>query len=130
MSLPEADARFLSERDIQHVVHDDGGMVCVVLAGWQLPAGLNAAHADILLRLAPGYPDVAPDMWWVDPALRRRDGTEIPATQVVEQYIGRTWQRWSRHFAAGQWQSGVDGLESYLALMRGEFEAAAGLRAA
>jgi hypothetical protein len=130
MSLPEADARFLSERKIEHVVQDDGGMVCVLLIGWQLPSGLNVAQADILLRLSPGYPDVAPDMWWVEPALRRQDGSEIPATQVTEQYIGRTWQRWSRHFAVGQWQSGVDGLESYLALMRAEFEIAAGLRAA
>jgi len=49
---------------------------------------------------------------------------------VTEQYLGRSWQRWSRHFAAGQWQSGVDGLESYIALMRAEFETAAGVRAA
>jgi hypothetical protein len=36
--------------------------------------------------------------------------------------VGRSWQRWSRHFAAGQWQSGIDGLESFLALVRRELE--------
>jgi hypothetical protein len=116
MPLPDADARYLIERGIPHVFNSDGG--------------LTSASADILLRFPTGYPDVAMDMWWVDPGLRRADGAEIPATQVIEQYLGRTWQRWSRHFTPGQWQSGVDGLESYLALMRTEFEIAAGVRAA
>jgi len=75
-----------------------------------------------LLRFSPGYPDVAPDMWWFDPPVRRRDGQPIPATEVIERYLGRSWQRWSRHFAAGQWRSGVDGLESFLALVRKELE--------
>jgi hypothetical protein len=59
-------------------------------------------------------------MWWFDPPVRRVDGLDIPATQVVEQHVGRSWQRWSRHFSAGQWQSGIDGLESYLALIQRE----------
>ena len=130
MPLPDADARYLTEREIPHVVDTDAGMVCVVLTGWRLPAGLSSGTVDVLLRLPAGYPDVAPDMWWVDPGLRRQDGGEIPATQLTEQYLGRSWQRWSRHFAPGQWQSGIDGLESYIALMRGEFEIAAGVRAA
>jgi hypothetical protein len=69
-------------------------------------------------------------MWWVDPALHRADGSVIEATQVMEPHLGRTWQRWSRHFAPGQWQSGIDGLESYLALIHSEFLRAAGQAAA
>jgi hypothetical protein len=130
MTLPAGDQQFLDERAIPHSVQVDGGMVCVVLSGWSLPAELNAPRVDVLIRLPGGYPDVAPDMWWVDPPLRRSDGTEIPATQVIEPHLGRQWQRWSRHFAAGQWQSGVDGLESYIALIRAQFAAAAGLVAA
>jgi hypothetical protein len=124
MTLPAADQQYLDERSIHHDLQIDGGMVCVVLAGWSLPAGLSATGVDVLIRLPGGYPDVAPDMWWVDPPLRRSDGTEIPATQVMEPHLGRQWQRWSRHFAAGQWQSGVDGLESYIALIRAQFAAA------
>jgi len=124
MTLPAADQQYLAECGIPHVVQVDGGMLCVVLTGWSLSSGLSAQRADILIRLPGGYPDVAPDMWWVDPALRRADGTAIPATQVIEPHMGRQWQRWSRHFAAGQWQSGVDGLESYIALIRAEFAAA------
>lgn len=79
----------------------------------------------LLLRLAPGHPDVPPDMWWVDPAVLRPDGAVIPGTQVTEQCLGRMWQRWSRHFQPGQWQSGIDGLESFIARMRAEFDLAA-----
>ena len=130
MSLPEPDSQYLTDREISHQVVVDGGMVCVVLLGWVLPEGLSVRQTDVLIRLSAGYPDVPPDMWWCDPGVRRSDGSEISATQVIEPHLGRSWQRWSRHFVAGQWKSGIDGLESYLALMRAEFLLAANGRAA
>ena len=54
--------------------------------------------------------------------IQRTDGKRIPATDVIEHHLGRSWQRWSRHLAAGQWRSGVDGLENFLALVRRELE--------
>jgi hypothetical protein len=78
-----------------------------------------------LLRLPVGYPDIAPDMWWVDPPVCRDTGEPIAATQSIEVHVGRQWQRWSRHFAAGQWQAGVDRLEGFIALMSAEFRRAA-----
>jgi len=120
MALPATDVAYLSDREIPHEMLDEGGMTCVVLPGWVLPNGYDPPTADLLLRLQTGYPDTPPDMWWFDPPVRRADGSAIPATEVMEQILGRTWQRWSRHFAAGQWQSGIDGLESFLALIRHE----------
>jgi hypothetical protein len=61
-------------------------------------------------------------MWWFDPPAQRADGQVIQAADAVEQHLGRTWQRWSRHFNQGQWRSGVDTLESFLALIRKELE--------
>ena len=61
-------------------------------------------------------------MWWFSPAVHLAAGTALPATDVVEVYLGRQWQRWSRHFTNGQWQSGVDGLASYLALIQQDLE--------
>lgn len=122
MSLPEIDATYLNERGIAHEVVSDSGMTCVVFPSWPLPAGFDREVADLLIRLSAGYPDVHPDMWWFDPPVRLADGTNLPATQVMEPHLGRTWQRWSRHFNSGQWQSGVDGLESFLALIRRDLE--------
>ena len=64
-------------------------------------------------------------MWWFNPAIMRPDGQAISQTQVSEQYLGRVWQRWSRHLQPGQWQPGVDSLKSYVALVAKELKTAA-----
>lgn len=127
MSLPSSDLTFLAERELPHNVVVDGGVTCVIFPGWELPAGYDRPASDLLLRLMPGYPDVPPDMWWFDPGVSLADGRIVPATESVELHLGRQWQRWSRHFTAGQWQSGIDGLESFLALVRGEVTRCAGV---
>lgn len=123
--LPE-DVDYLQRRGLQYQVCEESGLICVVLHGWSLPLGFDHKHVDVLIRLSVGYPDVAPDMWWVDPPLRRTDGVEIPATQQMEAYLGRQWQRWSRHLSGGQWLSGVDRLEAYVAQIAREFGKAGG----
>lgn len=120
--LPPNDALYFADRAIAHSLATESGMVCVTLPAFALPAGYDRQNADLLLRLHPGYPDVPPDMWWFYPAVRRADGRPIPATELIEHHLGRNWQRWSRHFLPGQWRSGVDGIESYLALIRRELE--------
>ena len=122
MTLPQSDIAYLNERGAAHEIAIESGMICVVMPQWPLPRGLDRDAADLLLRLTPGYPDVAPDMWWFSPAVHLADGGPLPATNVVETYLGRQWQRWSRHFTNGQWQSGVDGLASFLALIRQDLE--------
>jgi hypothetical protein len=120
MSLPEPDRQFLTDRGLPHSIAIDAGMTCVVFTGWPLPSGFNHTASDLLVRLPGGYPDVPPDMWWFSPEIRLASGQFVPATEATEQYLGRSWQRWSRHFQSGQWQSGIDGLESYLALINRE----------
>lgn len=127
MALPDLDAAYLSTRQVEHKVSTDAGMICVVLPSWPLPPGYDREVADLLVRLQAGYPDIPPDMWWFDPPVRLANGGTIPATDVTEQYFGRSWQRWSRHLQPGQWKSGIDGLESFLALIRRELERTASL---
>jgi hypothetical protein len=118
--LPSTDQGFLAERAITHEMRVEAGMTCVVLPGWSLPAGYDRQSVDLLVRLPAGYPDLPPDMWWFDPPVRLATGATVPATEATEQHLGRTWQRWSRHFQPGQWKSGIDGLESFTALIREE----------
>ena len=122
--LPPIDHQLLSAREPGHSVCTEAGLVCVLIPRFELPLGFSESTSDLLIRLSPGYPDVPPDMWWFDPAIRRTDGQEIPCTQSMERYLGREWQRWSRHLTAGQWRSGVDSLESYIAIIRRELDAA------
>lgn len=128
MSLPTIDAGYLGDRLASHSVIVDGGMVCVLVPSFPLPPGFDRDTADLLLRLSPGYPDVPPDMWWFDPPVALASGNTIPATEVRETYLGRSWQRWSRHLSTGQWRSGVDTLETFFALIRKELRREAGSR--
>ena len=120
MTLPAPDVEFLARRGFEHEVVADGIMTCVVLKNWMLPPGLSQPTADLLIRLQPGYPDLPPDMWWFDPGLTLANGTVIPADRIPRATSVESRQRWSRHFNSGQWRSGVDGLESYVALIEHE----------
>ncbi len=122
MSLPSYDLAYLAERGQPHEISAEANMVCIVLRDYQLPQGYDRASTDLLVRLQPGYPDLPPDMWWFDPPVQRLDKRPIPAVNCVERYLGRSWQRWSRHFGSGQWRPGVDALEGFLALIRKELE--------
>lgn len=118
--LPASDAAFLNERRVEYSVAAEGGMLCIVISKWTLPSGYTIREADLLVRLPAGYPDLPPDMWWFDPAVLRADGRDIPATQTTERHLTRSWQRWSRHLGPEQWRSGVDGIGSFLTLIRQE----------
>jgi hypothetical protein len=86
--------------------------------------GLEPATTTLMLRLPPGFPDAAPDMFWLDPPAQHH-GATIPGTEAREPYLGRTWQRWSRHIQ-GQWRPGIDNLGTYLAYVRRCLDQAAG----
>lgn len=121
MLLPEDEA-YLQRQQYSYSVAAESGYTCVVIRGYPLPAGYQVAHTDLLLRLPGGFPDAAPDMWWCNPEARLASGQYPPNTNVIEAYLGQTWQRWSRHYPPGQWRPGRSGLESFLATIRKDFE--------
>jgi hypothetical protein len=120
LALPEIDVAHLAERGITYELHSEANMLCLVIRDFPIPAGYDRPIADLMIRFNIGYPDVPPDMWWFAPAVKLATGQEILATNGIETYLGKTWQRWSRHFQPGQWQPGIDSLESFLALLRRE----------
>lgn len=114
--LPDRDLAFLTERWPDHELAEEAGGVAVVLHEYVMPPGFEPQTVDLLLRLPFGYPDSKPDMFWVAPGVVLH-GQAPEATQVSETYLGRTWQRFSRHLPEGVWRSGLDNLQSYLALI-------------
>jgi hypothetical protein len=117
--LRPVDSDYLEQLGLEYEVTSEHGMVCVVVKGWELPAGYQPDHTDLLVRLPPQFPDAPPDMFWVDPPVRYASTGAAPrAADSLEEYIGRSWQRFSRHLAPGMWQPGRDSLQSYLALIR------------
>lgn len=114
--LAEPDIAYLAERWPGHELHEDGGGVAVILPGFRLPTGFVPDAVAMLLRLPFGFPDSQPDMFWVFPHVTVAGRTPDAAT-LVEQLLGRAWQRFSRHLPPGVWRPGIDDLQSYLALI-------------
>lgn len=108
--LPSRDRAYLASRGIAAREVDEGGRRGVILSGFPLPQGrYQAASADILILLPPGYPDCAPDMFYAHPRLvLAATGGQPRCTEAVEVFDGLSWQRWSRH--SSEWRLGQDGL--------------------
>lgn len=114
--LRERDQKFLDDSGLAYTVTFEGGFANVVIENFCTAPGLSPEAVDLLLRLPFGFPDAAPDMFWVAPNITASGG-RIPGTEAMETWAGRSWQRWSRHIAQ-QWRPGVDNLETYLAYVR------------
>jgi hypothetical protein len=118
--LAPSDQKVLDGLGLVYEVVVEHGLICVVIKDWPLPPGYQTEEADLLLRLPPGFPDAQPDMWWMDPPVARSSGSYPEAANLFEVYLGRNWQRFSRHLNPGAWQPGRDSLASYLALIRAD----------
>lgn len=114
IALPEADRRYLNDHGIVVEVVSDGPHTGVMLKQMELPAGkFNHPAADVLVILPPGYPDVAPDMFFCDPWLTLLSAGRYPTcADVSHAFLDRNWQRWSRHNPS--WRPGIDGLHTMI----------------
>ncbi len=120
--LTDSDLLYLESKGFDFEAVVDANMICVVIKSFSLPPGYEPANADLLLRLPLQFPEVPPDMFWMDPPIRYVGGVVPPATDLLESYVGRQWQRWSRHFSTSVWRPGVDDLRSYVRLIKTTLE--------
>jgi len=122
--LRAADHDVIQELGHPFELKQDGVFLAIVIDNYPMTRGLHPASSTLMLRMPPGFPDAAPDMFWLDPPVSF-NGVPIPGTEARETYLGRTWQRWSRHIQ-GQWRPGIDNLGTYLAYVRRCLNQAAG----
>ena len=71
---------------------EPGGWVFVVISNYELPDGFAPNRVDLLVKLPPGFPDAAPDMFWVHPEVRGPNGV-VPKATSLERLLGKEWQR-------------------------------------
>lgn len=118
MFLPEFDRDYLLGKGYQFEerIEANTNIKGLIIRNWVLPEGkFNFLNADLLILIPHGYPDVRPDMWYFNPSLLLAPSNR-PArqTQVNINFEGTVWQRWSRHYPANEWRSGIDGVHTYL----------------
>lgn len=117
--LDETDHEWLRKRGFNYEVIDGGGWTNLIIRNYRLPPGFDHEQVDLLIRLASGFPDSPPDMFWVDPWIKlAATQAYAPASAQPEEHLGRTWQRFSRHLGPGAWRPGIDSLESWVLSIR------------
>jgi hypothetical protein len=126
MFLPEFDRDYLMEKGYSFEEKIDANRNGLILRNWILPEGkFNLQTSDLLILIPNGYPEVRPDMWYFNPAILLAPSNR-PArqTQININFESIVWQRWSRHYPAHEWRSGVDGIHTYLKKIQSALETA------
>jgi hypothetical protein len=114
--IPEDDSEFLDAKGFQHEILESGGEVHVILR--RFPFHRYAPQeADLLIRLLPGYPQTAVDMFFTIPDVKLPSGAFPKNCDQHPVIGGKLWQQWSRHLT---WRSGIDDLRSFLAATASE----------
>jgi hypothetical protein len=114
--LPE-DEKFLAEYGLPWETVVDGSR-WVLIHDFPTHEGYNHARVTAAIRLETGYPQAALDMVYFYPALSRKDGKPIGATQATQQIAGKVYQRWSRHRTGDNpWIPGRDNLGTHVILI-------------
>jgi Prokaryotic E2 family E len=120
--LPEDDIRFLDSRRGDWEAVEDGKSLWVIMHSHPVPSGYDPQQVVLAVLIPPGYADVQLDMFYVSPALARRDGAPINALSS-HSICGDVFQRWSRHrTAANPWRAGEDDLSSHVLMVDGLLE--------
>lgn len=85
---------------------EEGNRIFVVLVKAPLPPGVFRLDAtDVLFVTDQQYPLSAMDMFWAEVEVIRLDGSIPQGADATEQYLGRTWRRFSWH-RGGVWNPG------------------------
>lgn len=119
--LPE-DRKFLDDYGLSWETVTDGSQWVLVHDFSSQHDGYNHPRVTIAIRLETGYPNTPLDMVYVFPALARKDGQPIGATQSNQAIAGQTYQRWSRHRTPqNPWKPGQDGIGTHIFLIEDWF---------
>lgn len=118
--LPD-DEKFLNEYGLPWETLVDGSR-WVLIHEFPTDDGYNHPKASIAIRLETGYPQTALDMVYVYPALTRKDGKKIGATDGKQKLDGKVFQRWSRHRTKqNPWAPDRDNLGTHVILIEDWF---------
>lgn len=87
----------------------------LVVPDYPVPNHWDQEAITLMVIIPNGYPLAAPDMFWVSPSLRLRDGRAAEAANQIEQHLGKAWQRFSWHYSnSNSWRPGHSSLLTHL----------------
>jgi hypothetical protein len=110
------DLELLKECGFTFQLIEEGQRVYIVFKDYKLPLGIyNLEQTDLLIFTTQFYPNAGFDMFWVDEALKLKNGSIPKNAEALENYIGRKWRRFSYHpYSTKHWNPSEDGVVSFL----------------
>ncbi len=97
----------------------------ILLHDFPVRPGFTVQSVTAAIQIPAMYPATKLDMVYFHPAVLRADGRPIGATQCTLTIDGKIFQRWSRHYAPGEWQPNEDNLATHVMAIRDWLDRAA-----
>jgi len=117
INLQPEDHGFLEEYGLEWEVIVDGSL-WVLIHEFPTHEGYNHSRVTVAIRIETGYPNTELNMAYFFPALLRKDGRTIGATDATQAIDGKIYQRWSRHRTPeNPWKIGRDHLGTHVILV-------------
>jgi len=115
--LLTADQEFLEEYGLPWETIVDGSQ-WLLIHDFPTHEGYNHPCVTAAIRIETGYPQTELHMVYFFPALGRKDGKKISATEAPQPLDGKSYQRWSRHRTQqNPWKPGQDNLGTHIILI-------------
>lgn len=122
MCILEEDESHLIEKGYNWKIHQDPAHgLCLVISNFSVNSEkFNVDKTDLLIIIPAQYNNCALDMYYVNPEVRKKDGSYPQAADQPFDCLGKKWQRFSRHMP--NWRPGVDSLLGFLILIKKELQ--------
>jgi hypothetical protein len=121
MKLLESDEQYLESKRYEYEVEVQGNMLHLIIRNFPFPKAYSVEKADVLIRIPAGYPNSQLDMFWTSPKVSLAGGGIPNRANVDQNFGGKSWQRWSRHWQA-PWRPGVDGVDTFIGSIHNELQ--------
>lgn len=86
----------------------------ILLHNFPIRPGFTVQSTTAAIHIPSTYPETKLDMVYFCPAVLRKDGKMIRATEFTQTIDGQPFQRWSRHYRPGSWQPNEDNLATHV----------------
>jgi len=94
----------------------------LIYRGFRIPSEYRPDRVDLLIKLPPTFPEAAPDMFWVSPAVVITTTGGSPRGTGNVTLLNQTWQQFSWHLKPGAWRPGISDVRDFVRCVQARFE--------
>ena len=115
-NLPDEDIQFLDNLNLKWESIQEANKRAVIMYGFLFPEVFTPQEVDLKIKMPMDYSSgAALDMFFTNIHVTRKDAVDIPRQTESEQFDGKRWWQWSRHYPNNcKWRSGINNLVTHV----------------